>query len=244
MYRLGLFGLLLILWACQTRPGGEGFAHRLERIETDLRELLHDKQGNSLPLLPPVRFQPELDANARLARDTIWVGQLQRPFQTDDDIASLFYHEYQHYLFERSSTFPVRRDSTGQIVQWKTGEWFTFQPSAYRIERSLLYFQDSVLPTYGELTESERAHHLAAMRQTVSQAQQLPFTYAPSNLSREEIAAYEAQLRGEAEGLYQLSSTARAEIKERLTQQKETLERRLDYEASHGLGPDGSTSGN
>lgn len=240
MHKLCILGLMFMLWACQGRQAGEKFVHRLERIETDFREMLSEKQGDSLPLLPPVRFYPALDANARLERDTIWVGRLQRPFQTDEDIASLLFHEYQHFLLERSNAFPVMRDSTGQIVQWKTGEWFTFQPSAYRIERSLLYFRDSVLPTYGELTEVERKRHLDEMRQTVSQSQQLPFTYAPSNLSREEIAAYEAQLRGETEGLYQLSTSARAEIRERLTQQKETLERRQAYEAAQGLHPDGS----
>lgn len=205
---------------------------RILRIADVLDQRLHDRD---LPPLPVVRYDPALGANARYQSDTIWVGQIQAEFQTDDDWMSILYHEYWHYRHE--GEYAVGYDLQGQIINLDTGEMYEYIPSAYRIERSLRYYREQVLPD--SLPFAKRERMIEAFREAVSQTQMLPFIYAPSNLSLEEIAAYEAQLAGEEIGLYRLSTASRNAIIERIAQQQDTHQRRLRYERKHQLGPDG-----
>lgn len=229
--------LLLAGGSCQSP---ESFGDRILRLREALEVHMAEKGFDSLGALPPVWFKPELDANARFERDTIWVGRVQAAFETDADLMSLLYHEYMHSVFARQNRFPVAVDTSGKIVQWDTEEWYLYQPSDYRIERSMRAFQDSVLPTYGPLNGEQRRYQLMQMRKAVSAPQSLPFQYAPSNLSLEEIAAYEAQLDAAASGWLPLSVGALAEIQERIHQQKDTYARRKAYEEKWKLGPDGT----
>ena len=231
---IGLSLLAMTILSCERPQKKENNSNRILRLARRLDEGLW---ARSQPALPPVKYVPGLEANARFERDTIFIGQIQREFHTEDDWISVIYHEYYHYLHQGEWT--VATDSNGQIVQWQTEEWYTYHPTEYRIRRSLQFFEDSTLSEIGPLTEEEKAYQIREMRKSVSRPQQLPFYYAPSHLSLEEIAAYKAQLMGMALGYYTLSEEAMAAIRERIGQQQDTWQRRKDYEDRHGLGPDG-----
>lgn len=188
---------------------------------------------------PPVYADPNLEANARYARDTIWLGNPQAAFSTFDDRLSLLYHEYIHWRHEQEGRYPVGTDSTGNILQWNTGEFYLHVPDSEEVARDLEHFEQAVLPAYGEMTTEDRAGHLARFRRDMEMPRQLPFFYAPSHLAAAELAAYRAQLSGESAGLYALSAHARREIRIRMRQLNGTLARRQAYEQQHQLGPDG-----
>ena len=188
---------------------------------------------------PYACYDPLLDANARYARDTIWLGQVQAAFFTRDDRISLLYHEYIHWQNERAGRYPVGMDSLGNILQWDTGESYVHVPDSEEVLRDLMYFEQQVLPGYGKMDEAERAAHLHRYRRDMEQPRRLPFFYAPSHLAEDELCAYRAQLQGEIIGLYALSAAARREIYIRMRQLEATLARRRAYEQRQGLGPEG-----
>lgn len=181
--------------------------------------------------LPPVRLDSHLTAHARYAHDTIWLGPVRPSFPTPGDRMSLIYHEYCHARWQARGRFAVGLDSDGDIIQWDTEEWLSYPPSAQQIEREMVRY-DSLYPGADPRL---RAAFLASVSQPVRQ----PFRYAPSNLAREEIAAYQAQLAGAAAGLYPLSPVARQAIGIRLDQLAHTLRQRRAYERRHRLRPDG-----
>lgn len=231
---IGFLSLLLLL-ACQVDMQKTSFPHRLQ----DLRTVLADRLAGAP--IPPVAYRPELDANARFSHDTIWVGRVQPAFQSDEDLIALLHHEYLHSQLEAENRYPVALDSTGEIVQWMTEEWYAYQPTEYRIAQGMKQFQDSLSSTFLDLSSAEQSYQLRQMRTALATPQQLPFKYAPSNLALEEIEIYETQLKATENGLYRLSSAARAEIAERLYQQKDTWQRRKAYEAKHQLAPTGAS---
>ncbi len=230
--KLTLLALILLLQLPIAAFSQESTSDRISRIVLSLNQKLNELA--KLPL-PAVVYRADLDANARYENDTIWIGQIQAEFHTDDDWMSIIYHEYWHYLHE--GIYPLGRDGVGQIVQWDTDQWYTYQPSEYRIKHVLEQYEATLVAAGESFANREKL--LEDMRKTVSQPQRLPFIYAPSNLSLEEIKAYEAQLLADREGLYHLSTAARNAILERISQQKDTYQRRKAYEAQMGLGPDG-----
>ncbi|MEL7533852.1 MAG: hypothetical protein AAFN10_21235 [Bacteroidota bacterium] len=225
-------GLIMLLLLANDACTQESTNDRISRIVHSLNQKLNQRAKFTLPV---VVYRADLDANARYDNDTIWIGQIQAEFETDDDWMSIIYHEYWHYLHE--GIYALGRDSAGQILQWDTDQWYTYQPTPYRIERVMKQYEVSLEAEGGAFANREKL--LEEMHKTVSQPQQLPFIYAPSNLSLEEIKAYEAQLLADREGLYHLSTAARNAILERISQQKDTYQRRKAYEQQQGLGPDG-----
>ncbi len=199
-----------------------------------------DSLGLTDSSFPVVRHDAQLDANARQQGDTIWLGNVQQVFRNQEDCLSLLYHERHHWLNEGDGKYPLARDSSGQIVQWDTGEWYSYLPDSLEVARDVEQFQKVGLAEYGELSPELESLHLNRMRRDLSIGRQLLFVYAPSNLARDELEAYQAQLAGEKIGLYQLSFEARREIFIRMRQLMGTLERRLEYEGRHSLNPDGS----
>lgn len=189
---------------------------------------------------PVVRYDGQLDANARQQGDTIWLGNVQQVFRNQEDCLSLLYHERHHWLNESQGKYPLARDSSGMIVQWDTGEWYSYQPDSLDVARDLEPFRRTEMAIYGALSPELKSLHLSRLKRDLSLARQLRFIYAPSNLARDELEAYQAQLEGEQIGLYQLSHEARREIFIRIRQLTGTLERRLAYERQHSLNPDGS----
>jgi hypothetical protein len=185
-------------------------------------------------VLPSVQCDSTLPSNARYLRDTIWLGHVQAAFATYDDSLSLIWHEYQHHRLQ--GQFPVQVDAEGLPVQWMTDEQYLYQAPPAQIARELAqseaFFADLPLP--------QREAQLTRLRQDLTQPDSRPFRYAPSNLAREELLAYQAQWQGDIEGLYHLSASARQTIRIRLYQLTQTLALRLDYEQRMGLGPDGN----
>lgn len=214
------------VWAQESAPD------RISRIGQILNQRLSERNKSSIPTIV---YQSELDANARYENDTIWIGQIQAEFQTDGDWMSIIYHEYWHY--QQEGEFAIGCDSLGKILQWDTDQWYTYTPSEYRIERTLRQYEVSL--SAENLSFANRENLLREMQKALSQTQELPFIYAPSNLSLEEIKAYEAQLAAEQEGVYELSTAARNAIVERIAQQKDTYQRRKAYEEQESLGSDG-----
>ena len=125
----------------------------------------------------------------------------------------------------------------------KTGTFYTYIPPPEQTDRdleNLRFYYSRVEP---ELVGEALEQRLQDMRKILSQPQKLPFVYAPSNLTLEEIEAYQGQLEGESMGLYTLSETAKKSIQFRIYQLEQTLLLRKSYERENGLGPDGSRKG-
>lgn len=236
-----LMGCCLLGLIC---VGGNAQAIDLSQnlVEVFRVELQNRMDSLGLPdsSFPVVRYDGQLDANARQQGDTVWLGNVQQAFANQEDCLSLLYHERHHWLNEGEGKYPLARDSLGKIVQWDTGEWYHYLPDSLEVARDLAQFQRVGMSAYGELSPELESLHLNRLRRDLSIARQLLFVYAPSNLARDELEAYHAQLEGEQFGLYQLSHEARREIAIRMRQLTGTLARRLEYERQHSLNPDGS----
>ena len=152
---------------------------------------------------------------------------------------SIIYHEYLHKVFWEQQRFPFQVDSSGLPVQWDTGTFYTYTPPAEQTQRDLenlrFYYARKEPELMGDALESR----LKQMEGVLSQPQELPFKYAPSNLTLEEIEAYKGQLEGEKRGLYTISPTGKKSIEFRLYQLQQTYKLRREYEREHGLGTDG-----
>ncbi len=210
----------------------------LSKAVDTLEKRLSRQEEKSI-VLPPVFIDPELPSNARFIRDTIFLGPLQRDFHTFGDTLSILYHEYLHNVFWQEQRFPFQFDSTGQPIQIKTGTFYTYTPPPEQTERdleNLRFYYSRVEP---ELVGTALEQRLQDMGKILSQPQQLPFVYAPSNLTLEEIEAYQGQLKGESMGLYTLSETAKKSIQFRIYQLEQTYDLRRSYEETNALGPDG-----
>ncbi|MEL6672710.1 MAG: hypothetical protein AAFR61_10985 [Bacteroidota bacterium] len=188
---------------------------------------------------PPLAMDLKIPANARFDRDTIFIGQVQDAFGTTGDHLSLLYHEYLHATYQVVKMYPVCEEEDGTIVQWDTGETFSYTPLSREVRQGLQHFEEEVLPTYGALTAAEKAQHLAEMEKTLSQVRDQAFIYAPSNLAKEEIQVYIRQLSTAHLGVYTISPKAHEAIQLRLAQLKESLARRVDYERRKKLAPSG-----
>lgn len=185
--------------------------------------------------IPPVFVDHSLPSNARFVRDTIFLGALQRDFHTFGDSLSIIYHEYLHKVFWQAQRFPFQLDSLGQPLRIETGTFYTYIPPPEQTERdleNLRFYYSRVEP---ELVGDALEQRLTDMRAVLSQPQQLPFVYASSNLTLEELEAYKGQLKGEKIGLYRLSETAKKSIQFRIYQLEQTYNLRREYEEKHGL---------
>lgn len=231
-----LLGLICVVGNAQALNLSQ---NQVEAFRVELQNRM-DRLEMPDSFFPAVRYDGQLDANARQQGDTVWLGNVQQAFANQEDCLSLLYHERHHWLNEGEGKYPLARDNSGQIVQWDTGEWYTYLPDSLEIARDLAQFQRVGMAEYGVLSPELESLHLNRMRRDLSIARQLLFVYAPSNLARDELEAYQAQLEGERMGLYQLSHEAKREVNIRIRQLSSTLERRLDYEYRHSLNPDGS----
>lgn len=232
-------GFLNPLHAQKTISSDKLTSNTISRLSKTLNDRINYLNKSVIPC-PPIKYDENLPANARFESDTIWLGQVQNEYTTTDDTLSILYHEYIHFLLELEGKYSYGRDSTGQIVQWDTGETYTYALSQKEIEKELQFFETNILPSYGQLSDSQRHAHIQQLKRDLAKPRELLFIYAPSDLAREEIEAYEAQLKGENLGLYQLSATGREAIQRKLKQMKTTLKRRIVYEQKMGLKSDGT----
>ena len=189
--------------------------------------------------LPEVFINPNLPSNGRFENHKIYLGPLQRDFHTFGDTLSIIYHEYLHKVFWEQQRFPFQVDSTGSPVQWDTGTFYTYVPPKEQTQRDLENLRFYYARKEPELVGAALESRLKQMEGVLSQPQELPFTYAPSNLTLEEIEAYKGQLEGEKRGLYTISPSGKKSIGFRLYQLQQTYELRRAYEKKHGLGRDG-----
>lgn len=201
----------------------------------DSLESRMDRLTSHTSEFPPVVVDHTLPSNARFIRDSIFLGALQRDFHSFGDTLSILYHEYLHKVFWEAQRFPFQFDSQGQPLRIETGTFYTYTPPPEQTDRdleNLRFYYSRVEP---ELVGEALEQRLVKMRSVLSQPQQLPFVYAPSNLTLEEIEAYTGQLEGEELGLYTLSETAKKSIQFRIYQLKQTYELRRQYEENNGL---------
>jgi len=220
MQMIGRLFFILLPFSLHSQPYSSSGQHRIDQLREGLMHRM------KVSLFPPVQFDASLEANSRFARNTIWLGRVQPDFHTEDDTLSLLYHEYHHFLLQDS--FPVGLDSAGVPLQWVTDIFFLYTPCPEEIERDLQ-----------SISQSLDSIAYAALKHTLEKPRSQLFRYAPSNLSREEIAAYRAQLTGGRIGLYTLSYEARRAIQIRLYQLEGSTIRRQVYEKENGLGADG-----
>ena len=214
---------------------------RLPQLFDILLSRIPEKQLHS-ESFPCLKYDSTLMVNARYDPPCIILGHIQWAFSSTDDTLSIIYHEYQHHLMSLSMKFRVQYDSAGNVPQWDTGETYLYEPSEEEVNLQLHRFYTTVLPVWRHsslMPDSIKLRHIETMERDLSKPQTMAFIYAPSNLAREEIAAYRQQLKGERMGLYKLSYTAKKSINIRIRQLKDTLKRRKNYEKIHRIRPDG-----
>ena len=241
MMRVGVFVLFLLLISASTwsQESFEKFQTPSLLKAVDSLESRIERLTSHTSDFPPVVVDHSLPSNARFIRDSIFLGALQRDFHSFGDTLSILYHEYLHKTFWHAQRFPFQFDSQGQPLSIETGAFYTYIPPPEQTERdleNLRFYYSRVEP---ELVGEALEQRLVKMRSVLSQPQQLPFVYAPSNLTLEELEAYKGQLKGEVIGLYKLSETAKKSIQFRLFQLKQIHSLRRSYEEEHGLGADG-----
>lgn len=185
--------------------------------------------------VPVVICDSSLEAHGRYRNDTIWLGSASRDFPTPEDRLSLLYHEYQHHRYAESGQFPVCLDASGLPVQWMTDSMVAYKPGYQQVCRDW----EATLEQWPAADSAQRRQ----LWRDLSKARKQVFRYAPSNLAREEIAAYTAQIKAHQEGVLPLSAAALRAVRIRLHQLKHSLEWRLLWEDAHHLKPDGSKNG-
>ena len=221
---------ILLLWLLTSTTDLPAQPSPVDSLAQALRIALAAR-GKAFPL-PPVQLDSSLGAHARFARDTIWIGPPQPDFPQPGDRLSLLYHEYCHARWQAQGRFAIGTDSLGRILQWETDQWMTYRPSAAQVAREMA--------RYDHRHPDADPRLRAAFRETISRPVRQPFRYAPSNLAREEMAAYRAQRAGARQGLYSLSPAARRAIAIRLDQLAHTYRQRRAYERQHRLRRDGT----
>ena len=241
MMRVAVFVLFLLLISAsgKAQESFEKFQTPSLLKAVDSLESRIERLTSHTTDFPPVVVDHSLPSNARFIRDSIFLGALQRDFHSFGDTLSILYHEYLHKVFWEAQRFPFQFDSQGQPLRIETGTFYTYIPPPDQTERdleNLRFYYSRVEP---ELVGEALEQRLVKMRSVLSQPQQLPFVYAPSNLTLEEIEAYQGQLEGEKLGLYTLSETAKKSIQFRIYQLEQTYRLRRAYEKDHGLGKDG-----
>ncbi|MEM6807493.1 MAG: hypothetical protein AAF696_39210 [Bacteroidota bacterium] len=212
-----------------------------DRIQLLREELIHRisaKQGSAPVDFPPIILDKKLIANAKFERDSIFLGNVQRVFQTFDDSLSIVYHEYIHFLLQKKGKYKLGRDKKGIILQWDTGRTYTYKPHPKEVSSYVEHFTQDVLPTYEgyqDMSQGKKEQIILSMKESFAQKEKQLFIYAPSNLAKEELEAYKAQLKGEKLGLYVLSDACRDNLEVRIAQLKGTYKRRRAYEKKRGL---------
>lgn len=210
----------------------------VEELRTKLIERLsHSSQTYPVPV-PGIYLDQNLPTNAKYEPDSIFLGKVQKVFQSFDDSLSLIYHEYIHHLLYKAQKYEVALDSTGKIVQWLTEESYLYTPFPEEVNLYLRHFEEDVLPdypNYKQMDPQEKERILTEMEEVFSQPQKSLFKYAPSNLAKEEIFAYKQQLKGEKLGLFVLSTEARQNLHMRIKQFKTTYRQRRVYEKKNNL---------
>lgn len=216
-----------------------------DRIQLLRQEMIHrisQLQGKKLTDFPPLILDKKLIANAKFEKDSIFFGNVQSVFQTFDDSLSILYHEYIHFQLQKKGKYKLGRDKQGIILQWDTGHTYTYQPHPKEVALNLSHFKADILPTYEgfkQMSDEKKEKLALAMEKDFSQKTTEAFIYAPSNLAKEELEAYKAQLKGEKSGLYVLSDACRDNLEVRIAQLKATYKRRRAYEKKQGLGKSG-----
>ncbi|MEL6256550.1 MAG: hypothetical protein AAFR87_31395 [Bacteroidota bacterium] len=211
---------------------------RIQLLRQEMIDRISQSEGISLVDFPPVIQDKKLIANAKFDRDSIFLGNVQRVFHTFDDSLSILYHEYIHFLLQKRGKYKLGRDKKGIILQWDTGRTYIYEPHPKEVALYLKHFTKDVLPTYDgyeDMAKEKKEQILLSMKESFSQKETQLFIYAPSNLAREELEAYKAQLKGEKKGLYVLSKACRNNLEVRISQLKATYKRRRAYEKKQGL---------
>lgn len=213
---------------------------RIQLLRQELIQRISQIERIELTEFPPLVLDKNLIANAKFDRDSIFLGNIQRVFQSFEDSLSIIYHEYVHFLIqqEKSEKYALGRDQQGNILQWDTGRSYIYKPYPKEVALYLKHFRQDVLPTYEDyesMSEAKKEKIVLSMKESFSQKDKQPFIYAPSNLAKEEIIAYKAQLQGEKKGYYRLSEDCRDNLKVRIAQLKATYKRRRAYEKKRGL---------
>jgi len=207
-----------------------------------LREVLihrlEENQKKKISFFPPVIQDPRLLSNATFRNDSIFIGNIQRVFSSFDDSLSILYHEYNHFLISRKNQPKVGMDNKGKILQWDTGQKYTYIPFPQEVEAYVEHFKKDILPTYpsyNKMSPGKKERIIDEMRKDFSKPEKKSFIYSPSNLAKEEIRVYRQQLKGEKQGLYKLSEAARENIFLRIKQKKHTYKMGRAYEKKFGL---------
>lgn len=211
---------------------------RLYELRDTLQHRLSYMPRFSKEPLPPIEQDLSLFSNASYIQNTIYFGNVQRFFHTFEDSLSLVYHEFIHHILQKKQAFDIATDHSGNIVQWMTEESYFYQRLPEEVVRYAKHFRADILPSYpnySSMGSEQKEKIIAQMRRDYAKRQKEFFTYAPSNLAKEEWVAYRQQLRGEKWGLYVLSQEARQEIGIRIKQLKDTYKRRRRYEQKNKL---------
>lgn len=210
-----------------------GYEKEVTRFATEFKKRMNTVFDGDFEPVPNLRFKPDMTANALWDGKEICIGKgfFERTYFTDEDRISIIYHEYNHYLHDIKNLYPCKTDSSGKIYQFLTDIYFEKPICEVEIMLDMQQIADTTLSKQELMLIEAAARKPCIMR----------LTYAPSNLSREEIACYKAEIEGDTcLKLYKHSHTYRALVEYHINVEKIYLKLRQQYEKEHDMNSDGT----
>jgi hypothetical protein len=223
--------ILLFLFLASCNYGGSDYAAKQQYLN-NLKKVLENRLKSSYNkeiLLPEIIPDDSITSNAVWDGKKIKVGNMvfKSDFLTYEDKLSIIFHEYTHFKFSGKNIYSCKIDSNGKIYQVYTDTLIVKIPSP--IDTSEIFYPKNILPETERIMLSNEAKKNTLIR----------FIYAPSNLSREEILCYEAELKANQEGITNISSLYKAMIKYQINAENIKMKYREEYENKHNLLPSG-----
>lgn len=190
--------------------------------------------------IPPVKWDPnEYRSHATWIDGAITIrtgmyNQTNEEYKAQasaNDLVSIMLHEYRHFLNEDQGKYQAVQDD-GSFINFETEiPKFTeeeIEVKAKALKEELLA-EDSQVSEHlvEQIVEFEKSDWRSAWR------------YGPSNLSADEVSAYTLQKTLHENGTIKMSDMKYEKTLQRIEHYTTQMNRRLEYERTHNMGPDG-----
>lgn len=192
----------------------------LAAMVSQLNTLMMQKYGNDITPLPPVLYDPNYLGTgfAMYLNGNIHVPpRFFNKLATDGDRLSTLYHEYTHYINNLKNTNPINK--VNGIIPTVVTSYSCSQLYYNQAEHDYNY--NSSLKGFGSVSWAKAyADH----------EDKKTYEYKCSNYYKDEIAAREAELQGEKDGLFVLSNSYRQDRLDGIKEYTWHMERALNFE--------------
>ena len=183
--------------------------------------------------IPDIIISDTIISNAQYKNNIITLGKrfFSDEYFTNEDRLSILFHEYVHYLNDQFGIYQYKKDEDGNILQTETDQFYEKYLSQIEFQIDMKNMKASGISENQLNIYKKEAELPVYMR----------FIYAPSNLSREELLCYLAEVTCNKYGLFNHSSLYKSILESRIKLEKMHLYMRLKYEKENQLNSDGTS---